>query len=711
MARTLIAIVTCPRYLDRRNAVRDTWMGWVAKLNHDVDVKFFSGSAPCPVDDACEDIIHLKCPDDYDHLPKKTFAIVNYALENGYEHLIKVDDDTYLMPLSDYIAELTKVDCLGSLRTNPSWNQGIHYCQGGCYSLSRKAMQAVVSNPSLFAVGLEDGAVGKALHSGGIYRTDSSRIFTDYRNGHPRFDNDIISAHGCQPACMHVINNGVLLRLLSAYNEVVTSATVPKPELRPVTAKTIGIGHYIHKDKVSDPNAITLAVTSCSRPDLLRRTLESFAKCADLPIYETIIIEDSADKKPKWLDSVKGLGNITWLSNGRRCGQTISIDRLYDHIRTDLVFHCEEDWLFNESGFLQKSLTILNQHPEIWTVSLRGTNCNGHPNVKDNRFNFAIQEPYWKGYWGGCTWNPGLRRISDFQGIGSYGKVMGYGHGGIIPEQSLSKSHLDLGYRIAVLDKEYVTHIGAGRSQAIQPIPPQPKCLIAIPACLKYEYGSHANDLKMPRKTDGRIAAQRETWIKDIAPFSSYVDFKYFYGNPTRNGNVGGEWESKERAKPTSKGDEIVLDCPDDYEGLPHKIQAIYKYALDNGYDYVLKVDDDTWVYVDRMMRCGFENYDQMGYGNCTHKSTSCRCYITGGAGYWISQKAMRMVVNAPVTSWAEDLWVGSVLRKDPSIKKQQHNGFLPGFGDHYVTLPLPEGTISAHAVHAEDIKRLYEQT
>ena len=33
--KILIACVTCPKYLDRRNAVRDTWAPWVEKLNPD----------------------------------------------------------------------------------------------------------------------------------------------------------------------------------------------------------------------------------------------------------------------------------------------------------------------------------------------------------------------------------------------------------------------------------------------------------------------------------------------------------------------------------------------------------------------------------------------------------------------------------------------------------------------------------------------------
>ena len=48
MKRILIAVLTCSRYLDRRNAIRDSWMGWVKKLNMNVEIKFFSGSRTAP---------------------------------------------------------------------------------------------------------------------------------------------------------------------------------------------------------------------------------------------------------------------------------------------------------------------------------------------------------------------------------------------------------------------------------------------------------------------------------------------------------------------------------------------------------------------------------------------------------------------------------------------------------------------------------------
>jgi hypothetical protein len=54
--------------------------------------------------------------------------------------------------------------------------------------------------------------------------------------------------------------------------------------------------------------------------------------------------------------------------------------------------------------------------------------------------------------------------LGDYERIGSYGRICGYGQGGIHGEQTLSKMHLDMGYRIAVLPEPAVQHIGERRA-------------------------------------------------------------------------------------------------------------------------------------------------------------------------------------------------------------------------------------------------------
>ena len=57
-----------------------------------------------------------------------------------------------------------------------------------------------------------------------------------------------------------------------------------------------------------------------------------------------------------------------------------------------------------------------------------------------------------------------------------------------------------------------------------------------------------------------------------------------------------------------------MLAVPDDYANLWKKTQAICRWAVFGGYDYIARIDTDTYVHVPRLLASGFENYDYSGY-------------------------------------------------------------------------------------------------
>jgi hypothetical protein len=456
----------------------------------------------------------------------------------------------------------------------------------------------------------------------------------------------------------------------------------------------------------------TLAVTSCNRHDLLRQTLQSFIDTADLMPQETIIIEDGDTPEPIWLkESPFRQFNARWLSNTRRSGQIYSIDRLYSEIKTDYIFHCEDDWQFCEQGFVQPSKEILQKHPEVIMVSLRG-DTGWHPLVSDSRFPFKIAEPNWRGGWGGIAFNPGMRRMSDYKRIGSsYGRHVAYGSHGLGHEMELSKMHLSLGYVIADLGYPYLTHIGGGRSRAIEPLPPPPRVLIAIPACHKFVYSQWESEQSphydaatawngVPYGSDihisgenPRIDAVRETWFKDIKPFDAHVTGKFFYGEP--------------HPRPALP-DEVYIPCGDDYASLPRKTLEICKYALRGGYDYLFKADDDTAVYVDRLVKELLETrFDYAGFTNAN--------ICTGGPGYWLSRAAMQAVVDKFDSShWAEDVTVGKIMALvniNPVMLPNHHSGFAAHwyFPNGFDPTRNLQGVVAFHAVQPEIMREWYQ--
>jgi len=181
-----------------------------------------------------------------------------------------------------------------------------------------------------------------------------------------------------------------------------------------------------------------------------------------------------------------------------------------------------------------------------------------------------------------------------------------------------------LGHRI-FLRKRGVSEFFGSESTPPAPLP-LPKFIVAVVACHKYQH---------------RVDEIRKTWLKSMYK----VDYKIFYGN-------GATREPLE--------DEVFLDVDDGYLGLPAKMKAIYQWVLDNGYEYVCKVDDDTYVEVPRLVQAGWQQHDYTGRENRGGNPS-----WASGAAYWLSKRAMQIVAAAPLTSdTAEDRWCSHALHK-----------------------------------------------
>ena len=118
-------------------------------------------------------------------------------------------------------------------------------------------------------------------------------------------------------------------------------------------------------------NEVTLFITSCGRPHLLKQTLESFIKFNTYPIKEAIICEDSGNINS--IDFAKNILNFPCniIYNEKRIGQMRSIENGVKYITTPYVFHCEDDWGFYCPGFIEVSMEILQKNDIISQVLLR----------------------------------------------------------------------------------------------------------------------------------------------------------------------------------------------------------------------------------------------------------------------------------------------------------------------------------------------------
>lgn len=179
------------------------------------------------------------------------------------------------------------------------------------------------------------------------------------------------------------------------------------------------------------------------------------------------------------------------------------------------------------------------------------------------------------------------------------------------------------------------------------------KYLIAISSCEAFE-------------SNGFNQAMRDTWLADLSdPQFKDIDYRFFVGHGA-NG-FGNTSEGYTKNDPRCKYDMVQVDCEDAYTHVTYKTQASLRWANEHGYDFVFRCFPDTYVRLDRLMACGFRDFDY--YGDF-RGSADWPGYASGGAGYWLSRKAYQRLLSAPILGIGrddimmrvEDLWVGHSL-------------------------------------------------
>ena len=144
-------------------------------------------------------------------------------------------------------------------------------------------------------------------------------------------------------------------------------------------------------------NNITIAITSCWRINLLKKTIISLWRSINLDKYEKIITEDSKDTRiiekikyenQKWF--LKWWKIIfTWDNNITNPYESHknALEILYSNIFTKYTFHCEDDWFFRKTNYdyIELSKHILENNKNIWIIWLRDY-------FKKNIYNFHLNE-------------------------------------------------------------------------------------------------------------------------------------------------------------------------------------------------------------------------------------------------------------------------------------------------------------------------------
>jgi hypothetical protein len=217
------------------------------------------------------------------------------------------------------------------------------------------------------------------------------------------------------------------------------------------------------------------------------------------------------------------------------------------------------------------------------------------------------------------------------------------------------------------------------------------KLLVAVLTCHRLDYfiDDQTQDYLTQRglrtlDQRARVDAQRETWLASL-PLG--VDYKFFYGTKLRDitSKPNQHRPSPQPYLREPLGDETFLPVGDNYLFNSHKMRAICQYALDNGYDYLLRVDDDTLVYPERLF------------------STDWPCVF-------LSSAAMQAIAKSPITSYCDDLWVGSVMDQN-GFERTIIDNIRHDFGDRYLAKydeAIRYDYLALHSVTPDLMRRLW---
>ena len=207
---------------------------------------------------------------------------------------------------------------------------------------------------------------------------------------------------------------------------------------------------------LSAPMEYSLVITSCGRFDLLRRTVASFLKFVDVQPKQYILVEDSGDESVREILAPFNLP-FEILVNQSNIGHHASVDRAYAQVKFLHIFHCQDDWEFFRTGFIQESFILLNALPKASAIMLRGRDehrmLRRIAGQEIGGVRFCQPSPYCYKTFFGYSYNPGLRRLADYQKLSPLAKIKG-------GEAEVSCKFLLLGFTTAHLEIPACAHIG-----------------------------------------------------------------------------------------------------------------------------------------------------------------------------------------------------------------------------------------------------------
>lgn len=137
--------------------------------------------------------------------------------------------------------------------------------------------------------------------------------------------------------------------------------------------------------------------------------------------------------------------------------------------------------------------------------------------------------------------------------------------------------------------------------------------------------------------------AMRETWLNN-----SPVEYRVFLGETKRNRPL--------------RANEVLLAAPDDDRKLVLKVVQMIRWAHEHDYTHVFRCNDQVYAVSGRLLKSGYQEHDYAGLVCNGTEWSDWKEFCLGGAGYWLSRKAMDAVISAEITTLFEEGHVAMTL-------------------------------------------------
>ncbi|MDM1486792.1 glycosyltransferase [Acinetobacter towneri] len=176
---------------------------------------------------------------------------------------------------------------------------------------------------------------------------------------------------------------------------------------------------------MSDPNKttiydnITLCLTIGKRPIELEKTLISLL--SRVPFTHIIAINDFRDEETNEIFR-KYCPNGKLINLPKQVGHHLAIDHMYQEVKTEFIFHCEDDWLFTSNIDIQKLIEVLNTSSNATMICFRKLSDFSFTERELNKINHfqhcdlsLVHLKNLHKQWYGYTFNPHLTTINTWK--------------------------------------------------------------------------------------------------------------------------------------------------------------------------------------------------------------------------------------------------------------------------------------------------------